>query len=139
MTVVEELNHNKEVSMKKPDMLAVRIVLIGVTFLIFATPVIRAQDMCKVAPQDCKIVLENERVRVVQVVTKPGEKMPMHSHPAYILYSLSSGKEKITSSDGKSTVRDFKAGQATWVEPVTHSTENVGTTEHRTLVIELKK
>jgi beta-alanine degradation protein BauB len=110
-----------------------------ITFLIFATPIGRAQDMVKVAPKDCKVVFENDRVRVVQVVTKPGEKMPMHSHPDYILYSLTPGKEKITSSDGKSREREFKAGQVTWVDAVTHSTENVGTAEHRSLVIEFKK
>jgi len=33
----------------------------------------------------------------------------------------------------------MKAGQAVWSDGVTHGTENIGTTETRVLVVELKK
>ncbi len=123
--------------MKNLTLLTVSIALI--TLLVFAMPVVRAQDMVKVAPKNCKVLLENDRVRVVRVVTKPGEKLETHSHPANVVYALTSGKAKFTSPDGKSEEREIKAGQAIWSDAVTHSTENTGTVESRVLVIELKK
>ncbi len=123
--------------MKNLTLLTVSIALI--TLLVFAMPVVRAQDMVKVAPKNCKVLLENDRVRVVRVVTKPGEKLETHSHPANVVYALTSGKAKFTSPDGKSEEREIKAGQAIWSDAVTHSTENTGTVESRVLVIEVKK
>ena len=98
-----------------------------------------AQDMVKVAPKNCTVVLDNDRVRVIRVVLKPGEKLPMHSHPANIVYSLTSGKAKYTFTDGKTEERETKVGQAVWSEPISHSTENTGPAETRALVTELKK
>jgi quercetin dioxygenase-like cupin family protein len=43
------------------------------------------QDLVKVAPKICKVLLENDRVRVLEIRFKPGGKLPMHSHPAYIV------------------------------------------------------
>jgi len=110
-----------------------------VALLVLATPIVRAQDIVKVAPKNCTVLLENDRVRVARVVAKPGEKIEMHSHPANISYGLTSGKQKFTSPDGKTKESELKAGQAVWSDAVTHSSENVGTTETRVLVIELKK
>ncbi len=109
------------------------------TLSVLAGSIVMAQDMVKVAPNNCKVLLENDRVRVVRVVTKPGEKLEMHSHPANIVYSMTSAKAKFSSSDGKTEERELKAGQAVWSDAVTHSTENVGKSESRALVIELKK
>ncbi|MBZ5545731.1 MAG: cytoplasmic protein [Acidobacteriia bacterium] len=100
---------------------------------------VRAQDMVKVAPKNCTVVLDNDHVRVIRVVAKPGEKIAMHSHPATIVYSLTGGKSKFTFADGKTEERQLKAGQAIWSDADTHSNENIGTTETRVLVIELKQ
>ena len=102
-------------------------------------PLLPAQDMVKVAPKNCKVVLDNAKVRMVRVTLKAGEKLEMHSHPANVVYSLSGGKAKYTLTDGKTEEREVKAGQTTWSEPGSHSPENTGTTETRALVIELKK
>ena len=114
-----------------------RAVLAGLTVLLGTS--LWAQDMVKVAPKNCKVLLDNDQVRVVRVVLKPGEKLPMHSHPANIVYSLSGGKATYTLADGKTEEREVKAGQTTWSEAGSHSTENTGTTESRALVFELKK
>ena len=112
---------------------------VSMALLILAIPTLWAQDMVKVAPKNCKLLLDNERVRVVRVVLKPGDKLEMHSHPATIVYSLTSGKVKYIMPDGKTEEREIKAGTTRWSESETHSTENTGTTESRALVIELKK
>lgn len=116
-----------------------RLLLFGLAFVVLFVPLtkVRAQDMVKVAPKNCKVLLDNDHVRVIRVMAKPGEKLEMHSHPANIVYALTSGKAKFTSADGKSEELNLKAGQAVWSDAVTHSTENVRTTESRVLVIEL--
>ena len=114
-----------------------RAALVGLSMLLATS--LWAQDMVKVAPKNCQVLLDNDRVRVIRVVLKPGEKLPMHSHPANALYSMTAGKTKYTLADGKTEERELKSGQTTWSEPGSHSTENIGTTETRALVIELKK
>lgn len=106
--------------------------------LLFNVRTAMAQDLVKVS-SDAKVLFENDRVRVLDVLHQPGGKEPMHSHPAYVAYSLTNSTAKTTYPDGKTVIKDRKAGSATWGEPVTHSVENVGTTEFHMLLIELKK
>ena len=107
--------------------------------LLFAAGEVQAQDAVKVSPEHFKVLLENERVRVLDFHTKAGDKIPLHSHPAYISYSISgAGKTKFTSVDGKVTEQAAKTGQATWHEAETHASEYEGTGSAHVLLIELK-
>ena len=113
-------------------------VLFATVALFFAVGTALAQDPVEVSPNTHKVVLENDRVRVLDIRQKPGEKSPMHSHPAVVIYFLTDAKTKFTYPDGKTEVREGKAGQALWRGPETHATENVGTTEEHVLLVELK-
>ena len=107
--------------------------------LMLAAGTARAQDPVKVAPNNFTVLLENERVRVLDFHTKAGVKIPLHSHPAYISYSISgAGKTKFTSADGKVTEPPAKTGQATWHEAETHASEYEGTGTAHVLLVELK-
>ena len=55
--------------------------------------------MAKVAPNNAKVILDNDKVRVLDVQFKKGEKLPMHSHPGNIIYSFDGGKTKTTLGD----------------------------------------
>src|SRR5438128_12575180 len=66
----------------------------------------------KLSPQCYKVLLENEQVRVLEYRLKPGEKEPMHSHPAGVVYVLGDGTLKFTYSDGRTEERAAKAGEA---------------------------
>lgn len=98
----------------------------------------RAQDPVKAAPGAFKERLNNSEVRVLEYSSKPGQKEAMHSHPAILLYVIQGGKLKSTSPDGTSKIIDYKAGDMQWRDAVTHSGENVGTTEMKSLLIEVK-
>jgi len=113
--------------------------LLTTSLLFFAAGAALAQDVMKVSPETHKVLLENDQVRVLEARMKPGEKVAMHSHPANVVYFFTDGKIKITYPDGKTEVREVKAGVAGWSEGVTHAAENVGTTEFHELQIELKK
>ena len=96
------------------------------------------QDPMKTSPKMYNVLLENDQVRVLEWHAAPGEKEAMHSHPGMVVYVLAGTKMKFTTPDGKSEERESKAGTATWSEPVTHSGENLGPSEARVLLIELK-
>lgn len=97
-----------------------------------------AQDVIQVAGDSHKVILDNAQVRVLAVTLKPGQKAPMHSHPANVSYLLSDGKLRITLPDGKTMDKEPKAGTAAWGEPVTHAVENIGTSDFTQVQIELK-
>jgi quercetin dioxygenase-like cupin family protein len=100
---------------------------------------VHAQDPVKAAPNNFKVLLENDRVRVLDFHATSGQKIPMHSHPAYISYSISgAGKTKFTSADGKSVERPAATGQATWHEAEIHASEYEGKGEAHVLLVELK-
>ena len=107
--------------------------------LSLSTSVVMAQDYAKVMPKDVKVIVDNDRVRVLEVIHKPGAKEPMHSHPAYVSVFLSATKLKVTTPDGKTVEKDRKAGEAYFSEAVTHAVENIGTADQHVIVIELKK
>ena len=97
-----------------------------------------AQDVVQVGGDSHKAILENPQVRVLAVKIKPGEKVPMHSHPASVSYILSDGKLRITLPDGKTIEREPKAGSASWSEAVTHAVENIGSSDYLQVQVELK-
>ncbi|MGD0159642.1 MAG: cupin domain-containing protein [Candidatus Bathyarchaeia archaeon] len=98
----------------------------------------KGQDPLKVAKNVYKFIMENERVRVLDVLFKPNDKAAMHSHPDHLVYVLKGGKLKLTSS-GKTDVLDLKTGQAIFLKAQSHEAENTGKTDVDLLVVELKK
>ena len=98
-----------------------------------------AQDPVKLSPNLYKVLLENDQVRVLEFRVKPGDKEPMHSHPAAVVYVFADGKAKATTPDGKSQIIESKAGQTIWSEPVTHAWEYLGPANGRALIVEMKK
>jgi quercetin dioxygenase-like cupin family protein len=123
--------------MKKSAYITLGVLVISL-MVVFGVRMAMAQDLAKVSP-DARVIFENDRVRVLDVQHQPGGKEPMHTHPAYVAYSFTNSTAKTTFADGKTVVKERKAGEAAWGEPVTHSVENVGTTEFHMLIIEMKK
>lgn len=121
--------------MNKRTVLFQGILLIALVMCLAATTTV-AQDMAKVAPGHVKVLLDNDKTRVLDVQFKAGEKLAMHSHPAYILYSFSDAKLKTTLGDGKVAETAFKAGETRWSDKVTHANEAL--TDIHVLVIEIK-
>ena len=97
-----------------------------------------AQDPVKASPQYYKVLLENDQVRVLEYRLKAGEKEPMHSHPAGVVYVLSGGKLKFTYPDGKTEEKAAATGETIWRDPTTHAVENVGDTEAHAIAIDVK-
>lgn len=100
-----------------------------------------AQDAVASDPRSFRIVLENDRVRVLEYRSGPGLSVcgqGMHYHPERVTVSLTGAKVRITDAQGKSAVRDIPQGHVFFSPAETHSTENVGGAGARTCIIELK-
>ena len=97
--------------MNKPTIVLQGMLLIALACC-FAISTALAQDFAKVVPNNVKVLLDNDQVRVLDVQAKAGEKVPMHSHPAGFVYSMGTSKVKTTSSDGKVVETELKAGEA---------------------------
>ena len=106
----------------------------------FASGALLARPDAHNPPENQKLAvrLENDRVRVLELRLKPGEGEGFHTHPQYLVYALTNYRVKNTAEDGTSKVFERKAGDLFWGEPITHRGENVGDTEVRALIVELK-
>ena len=114
--------------------------LAAVLGLIFAAKGVMAQDPVQVGPHIYKrVAFENERVRVCDIEFKPGEKIAMHSHPDHFVYVLSPGKLRLSYPDGTTKEMEAKAGDVVWVGPESHAGENIGDTDFKAIVVELKQ
>jgi len=85
-----------------------------------------------------QVKFENDRVRVLELHLRPGEREQQHTHPQYVLYALSDYRVRNTKADGTVQIFDRKAGDVFWGEPVTHGGENIGSTDVRAIIVELK-
>jgi quinol monooxygenase YgiN/quercetin dioxygenase-like cupin family protein len=106
----------------------------------FALPTVAAlaQDPVPIYPDNYKVLLENERVRVVDFKLRKGAKEDFHSHPAAVTHVLTPFKIRFTFPDGTTRIREAKAGDVFFGEALTHASENIGDTDAHGLLIELK-
>jgi len=112
-------------------------------------------DAVQAAPKSHRVLIDNERVRVLEVVVQPGQKEPIHTHqwpsvmyvtnPAPLRYysaTLVNGKwvEKGDDSTPPATPPNpNRPRPPQYLEPEgPHAVENMGTTPYRALRVEIK-
>ena len=96
------------------------------------------QDAAKVAPKAFTEKIDNADVQVFQYDSKPGDKEPMHSHRVNLVYTIQGGKLRYTFPDGKTQDVEIKTGEYQWRPAIKHAVENIGTTEVKAVIVELK-
>ena len=101
-----------------------------------------AQDAVQSQLQNYRVAFENDRLRVLDYNGRPSMGVcgdGMHSHPAHLTVNLSNGKVRMKTPDGKVEVHsDIPVGAVFWSDGETHEVENIGGTNVRILLIELK-
>jgi quercetin dioxygenase-like cupin family protein len=93
-----------------------------------------------------RVLLENDRVRVLDALVKPGETVPLHTHKWPSAVYIISSDDFIRLDANGSVVADSRKmdinsepGTVIWLPPLeTHSVRNVGEKETRAIVFELK-
>ncbi|MFZ0611492.1 MAG: hypothetical protein WAM73_04580 [Desulfobacterales bacterium] len=112
--------------------------ILGLLALLLTATTVVAQDPVVTDGDKYKVLLENERVRVLEYRDLSGEQTHEHFHPAFVLYALAPFKRNIHLPDGKVLVREFKAGDVLFSEEQTHVGENIGSTPTHVIMVELK-
>ena len=93
-------------------------------------------DPVEVSPNEYKTVLEEDGVRVVEMVLPPGVSDTEHSHPTETVYFITGGKARIHLPDGSADELDIPDGMAMRHPAWTHRVENIGDTEIRAVIFE---
>lgn len=87
-------------------------------------------------PQHYSVQFENDVVRVLRVKLAPGNKAPMHAHPANCYVELRAWTA--TDTAGAPQPTEVKAGDAGCGDAMSHAAANVGKTPAEMIVIEFK-
>jgi beta-alanine degradation protein BauB len=103
-----------------------------------ARPSAGADDPTVTDGDKYRVVLENERVRVLRYQDKPGDKTHPHHHVEFVLYALSPFRRRLIFADGSVRERDFSPGDAIWMPDQIHTGENIGTTDTDVIIVENK-
>jgi hypothetical protein len=85
-----------------------------------------------------RVILENERVRILEYRDSPGQRTSPHHHPGYVLCALSAFKRRLVLGDGREAMREFRPGEVAWGKAQSHIGENIGATDTHVLIVELK-
>jgi hypothetical protein len=130
--------------------------LLATLMLVFTAKTVMAQekakaDKAKSAPAEekakaektkgqsmTKVLLDNEKYRVVETRAKPGEKNEMKARSDRVIYSFNAGKSRVHHPDGKTEDVEFKAGEVRFRKADKTQSENIGKTETHNLVITAK-
>jgi quercetin dioxygenase-like cupin family protein len=105
--------------------------------VLFASCLASAQDAMKYGVKHLTLLAEDDKVRVLHFTPHKGDKTPIHSHPATVLYVIKGGKIKTTLPDGSSSITDLVAGKAILRPPVVHEDEALDDLD--VILVELKK
>jgi uncharacterized RmlC-like cupin family protein len=94
-----------------------------------------------VVGQDNRIPIDNDQVKVINAVSQPHVKGPMHEHhDNRVMIYLDAGSQNITDPAGHVTATHWKAGEVMWSPGGgLHVSENTGVKPFRIVEIELKK
>ena len=97
-----------------------------------------AMDAVKTDPGHHKVEVENDRVRVLRIKVKPGEKTKQHDHPNGVAIFLTDAQAKFTLPDGTTREGGGKRGDANWAPAEKHIVENAGDKALEVVLVELK-
>jgi hypothetical protein len=86
-----------------------------------------------------KVLAENEKLRVSDVVYQPGDAGAASSKDGLVVYHLSGGTIERSYADGSKKVVTYKAGETTIItEKLPYATKNIGKTVIHEIVVQLK-
>ena len=97
-----------------------------------------ADDPVDSNPELYRVVMENDRVRVLEYQDRPGDRTAPHGHPDSVMITLSSFRRRLIQGD-RSVEVELSDGTIRWLEAQEHAGENIGDTESRSIFVELKE
>lgn len=95
-------------------------------------------DAVSIAPHLHRIIFENEKVRVLEVIVSPGDKAEMHTHPDNVITVISGGTLTMTFPDGTSKEVELQTGNTFFGPATEHAVENKSNHAVKVIQVELK-
>jgi quercetin dioxygenase-like cupin family protein len=97
-----------------------------------------AQDPAVARPGNYQVEIDNPWVRVLRVKQAPGEKSPLHQHPASVVVFLTEVRLNVAAPDGTTRELARKAGDVAYFDAERHTEENLAAAPLEMIVVELK-
>lgn len=105
--------------------------------MVFASYIIKAQDVCSTNPKHCKLLSDTAGVKMMLITLQPGEKLLEHTHPINMGYVIKGGLYKWTYTNGKTESADMKDGDSFYGGAETpHYSWNAGKTTLQFVLVE---
>jgi beta-alanine degradation protein BauB len=89
-------------------------------------------------PDLYRVVLENDRVRVLEYRDEPGDRTTPHGHPDSVMITLSSFRRRLYAGGEERDV-EIASDTVAWLPAQEHAGHNIGDTPTRVLFVELKE
>lgn len=96
-------------------------------------------DPIESSPDNYRVLLENEHVRMLEMILPAGESDNEHSHPDECVYFITGGKARIADGNGETMEAELPDGATMWHPAWTHTVTNTGETEIRAIIVESNK
>jgi hypothetical protein len=95
-------------------------------------------DPAATNPDLYRVIMENERVRVLEYRDRPGDRTTPHGHPDSVMVTLSEFGRRLIDGDREADVA-MTSGQVRWLSAQEHAGENIGATDTHVIFVELKE
>ena len=117
------------------------IYLAGIILLVTLGLAFSANTVMAIGEENAiqNVLLDNEKVKVVENIRHPGYLAKMHTHGPYIAYFFDACKLHFKFPDGKTAEKNISAGKLVWSDGVTHEVTVLGNKDLHTLHIEFKE
>ncbi|GAB3707829.1 hypothetical protein [Mariniluteicoccus flavus] len=91
-------------------------------------------------PDLYRVVLENDRVRVLECLDDPGNQTAAHAHPDSVMVTLSGFLRRLEIDGHEVPIEvELEPHQVRWLEAQVHRGTNIGATQTHTIFVELKE
>lgn len=95
------------------------------------------RDPAVTNPDLYRVVMENDRVRVLEYRDRPGDRTTPHGHPDSIMITLSAFRRRLMGGD-RSVDVELSEGLVRWLPAQEHAGENIGDSDSHVIFVELK-
>lgn len=95
-------------------------------------------DPAETNPDLYRVVMENDRVRVLEYRDTPGDRTTPHGHPDSVMVTLGGFRRRLIGGSREVEV-ELPPGAVRWLDGQEHAGENVGDTETHVIFVELKE
>ena len=96
------------------------------------------EDALQAAPNNYKLLFENDRVRMLDLSIDPGDRVAMHHLKDHLMYVVTDCSAEFTSSEGESQQCGLSRGQAQWYSSKSQEIANKGNLPMQVIIVEFK-